>query len=144
MGNQLAGSEKMKRPSIRVHENLLDEFDEWVDQSEYDGRSAAVRAFMKQATGGTPEGLTPLQPPTEDRLADAYRNLCKAGYPNGKVREQTALRLCSGGPNGIEKSEVPHMVLHPLRRRGYLQRWNGHPGQRTPQVVWEIVGWDTK
>lgn len=144
MGNQLAGAERSVTRSIRGPEGLFDEFDEWIESSDYDDRSKAIRAFMKDAIGGAPESdLTPLEPPREEPLADAYRRLCRAGYPDGKVRKTVAERVAvKGHPENLGTDDAPALVLHPLRRRGYLRCWNGHPAQRTPLTVWEIVGWD--
>lgn len=142
MSNALTGSEEMKTPSIRIHADLLDEFDEWVEQSDHSDRSKAVRALMRDAMGGTPaDDLMPLDPPYDELLADAYRRLCRAAYPDGFVRKDTARRVCSGGAENLSKQEVPGMVLHPLRKRGYL-RLQGDSFVIGKHTKWKIVGWD--
>jgi Arc/MetJ-type ribon-helix-helix transcriptional regulator len=144
VGNQLVGSEKMKTPSFRAHADLLDEFDEWVEASDYSGRSEAIREFMQDAIGGAPQSeLTPLEPPAEETLADAYRRLCRASYPNGKVKASVAERVAiRNHPHNLGAEDAMPLVLRPLQNRGYLQRRSGHAGQCRPLVVWEIVGWE--
>lgn len=139
-GNTLAGTEEMKRPSIRVHESLLDEFDGWVEESDrFENRTQALRALMQEAVDGEPASdLMPLVPPSEQRLAVAYRKLCQAAYPNGIVQDRTAERVCANGPRNLSKQEVTPLVLRPLDDRGYV---NQLADPLYGSTSWEIVGW---
>ena len=92
-GNRLHGDGEMKRPSIGVPDLLLEQFDEWANE-EYGDRSKAVRALMRDAVDSDPERSTPLHPPAEDRLADAYRKLCIAASRDGVVPHEMAQRVC--------------------------------------------------
>jgi len=139
-GNTLAGVEKMKRPSIRVHEDDLEAFDEWVENSEYADRTKALRGLMREAANGRPSSdLMPLVPPSEERLAVAYRKLCQAAYPNGIVQPSTAERVAANGPENLSKQEVLPLVLRPLDERGYLNQLTDPVYGRT---AWRIVGWE--
>lgn len=129
----------MKRPSIRMHEDLLEEFDEWVEHSDHDSRSKAVRALIRDAVESPPDTQTPLQPPTEERLAAAYRKLCLAASRDGIVKHETAIRICAGGSENLSKGEVTDLVLRPLQRRGYLTREGNLYGEH----AWRIVRWDS-
>lgn len=53
MGNQLAGADKSVTRSFRASEDLLEEFDEGVESSDYVGHSEAIRAFTRESVGGT-------------------------------------------------------------------------------------------
>ncbi len=142
-GNTLKGADEMKRLTVRVHEDLADEFDEWAEENHGD-RSKAVRTFMRDAVGGgvDAEDLTPLQPPREELLSDSYRKLCafarRSGSDAGIVRTETAERICSGGAEGLSKEDVDTSVLRPLQRRGYLRRISNIYGESS----WRINGWD--
>jgi len=138
MGNALKGSDEIKRPSVRIHEDLLSTFDEWVEESEHDSRSKAIRALMREAVDDSPAAATPLQPPAEERLAAPYRKLVKATLRDGLVPHQMALRVCAGGPENLSKSEVPDLVLRPLQRRGYLSRECNIYGE----AAWRLVRWE--
>lgn len=144
VGNQLAGADKSVTRSIRGPEDLFDDFDEWVEASDFEDRSKAVRALMRDAMGGAPQSdLMPLRPPKEEALAGAYRRLCRAAYPDGQVRESIAKRVAvRGHPDNLSGEDAVPLVLAPLRRRGYLQRRTGHAAQRRPLTVWAIVGWE--
>lgn len=143
-GNTLKGSDEMKTPSIRVQEDLLAEFDEWASEN-HNGRSEAIRTFMREAVGGdvSAEDLTPLQPPREELLSDSYRKLCafarRSGSDAGIVRTDTAERICSGGAEGLSKEDVDTSVLRPLHRRGYLRRLGNVYGES----AWKLVGWES-
>jgi Arc/MetJ-type ribon-helix-helix transcriptional regulator len=138
VGNALKGSKEIKRPSVRIHEDLLESFDEWVEDSEHDSRSKAIRALMREAVDDSPEAATPLQPPAEERLAAPYRKLCRAASRDGLVPHQTALRVCAGGPENLSKGEVTDLVLRPLQRRGYLTR----EGNIYGESAWRLVRWE--
>lgn len=139
----LYGADDRSTPSISVPTRLLEQFDELVEESNrWDNRAEAVREFMRDAVDGE-RGVdepTPLRPPAEAVLADAYRRLCRAAFPDGFVREAVACRLVAQGPNPFSADDVVADVMHPLRQRGYLQRQSDlyDPGKFTS---WRIVGW---
>lgn len=123
-----------------VPEDLVDEFDDWVDRgNRFDSRSDAIRGLMRKAIGGTPEYVTPLEPPRNDRLARGYKRLCQASNANGVVRRDTAQKACTNGPQNLSKEEVDALVLKPLDRRGYITLQSNLYGDS----AWKIVGWET-
>lgn len=141
-GNELAGADDVVTPSLRVHRNLLDDFDEWAEEN-HGNRSAALRELMKSAIDGEAvTHTTPRKPPEEDMLADAYRSLCHLarakGSTKGYVRESTARRIVSGGPENIAKDETRDLILQPLVKRGYLRR----VGNAVGDTSYRIHGWD--
>jgi len=144
MSDKLKGANEMKKPSVRVHQDLLDEFDEWADKN-YGGRSEAIRTFMRDAVSGgvDDEDLTPLQEPREELLAESYRKLCafcrRSGSTSGIIQANTALRVCAGGSEGLAKEDVDTSILQPLQRRGYIRRLSNVYGTTS----WQLVGWDS-
>lgn len=70
--------------------------------------------------------------------------LCRAAYLNGRVRDEIALRVASGGTDALSKQEVPHLILYPLRRRDYLQRQGDITDWTSRLTVWKIVNWNQK
>jgi hypothetical protein len=76
--------------SFQADEELVENFDEWVEQSQYGNRSEALRTLMAQASDSDPDTGTPLVPPSEDRLATAYKRLCDYANQNGVVRHDAA------------------------------------------------------
>jgi len=143
MSEKLKGAGEMKTPSVRVQEDLLDEFDEWADEN-YGGRSEAIRTFMRDAVAGgvDEEDLTPLQEPREELLNESYRELCafcrRSGSTSGIVQDSTARRVCSGGSEGLAKEDIDTSILQPLQRRGYIRRLSNVYGVTS----WRLVGWD--
>lgn len=142
-GNKLYGADERKTPSFSISADKLADFDEWVEKSDrFDSRAEALRTLMTQATGGQPiDDLTPREPPHDDMLAAAYRKLCRAGYPNGYIKQETALRVCSNGPKNLSKKEVPYLVLRPLENRGYVKQ-ESDPIFGT--TSWYIHGWEER
>lgn len=143
-GNDLPGSEKMKSPSVRIHEDDLEAFDEWVSESDrFQNRSHAIRHLMKDAAQGNSvdPDATPLVPPTEEILRDAYVRLCQhcslVGKTDGVVSDKTAKRVVSGGSHNLSKDEVFGNVLRPLAKRGYIRQKSNVYGH----TAWKIVGY---
>jgi hypothetical protein len=143
-GNDLPGSEKMKSPSVRIHEKDLEAFDEWVSESDrFSNRSHAIRQIMKDAIdgNGTTPDSAPLVPPSEEILRDAYVRLCQhaglVGSRNGVIGDATAKRVVSGGSHNLGKGEVFGNVLRPLAERGYLRQKSNVYGH----TAWKIVGY---
>lgn len=121
-----------------VPAELVETFDEWVEQSRYESRSEALRDLMRQAVGNRPEFETPLEPPRDDALNHAYKRLVDAANNHGTIRHETALRVCTNGPRNLSKPEVEGLVLNNLRRRGYLQRLANLYGD----AAWKLRGVD--
>jgi Arc/MetJ-type ribon-helix-helix transcriptional regulator len=127
--------------SLKADGELVESFDEWVDGSRYDSRSAALRGLMREAAEGSPDTGTPLVPPSDDDLLEtAYRKLCRASNDDGVIKADRARRVLAGGAENLSKSDVTDMVLLPLRSRGYLSRRANLRGD----VAWKIVGWDRR
>jgi hypothetical protein len=79
MSNSLSGSEKMKRPSIRIHKDLLDEFDDHWGEAGYDSRNAAVIDLIEQELDSDDvSGPTESEMLRDERLRDAYTTLLDA------------------------------------------------------------------
>lgn len=140
-GNELAGADREQRITFRSDPELVDDFDDWADET-HGSRSAALRALMRDATGSDPSYETPRQPPSEELLADAYRRLVTVaratGSESGYVRESTARRVVSGGKAGLSKDDARDRLLKPLTRRGYLRRVGNVHGDTS----YQILGWD--
>lgn len=122
--------------SFQANEDLVENFDEWVDASEYSSRSEALRKLMAQASDSDPDTGTPLVPPREERLATAYKRLCDYANQNGIVRDEAAKSGLASVLN-LGKTEIQYAVLRKLCRRGYLRRRNNIYGDS----AWKIVGW---
>jgi hypothetical protein len=123
--------------SFQADETLVENFDDWVEQSQYGSRSEALRTLMAQASDSTPDSGTPLVPPTEERLATAYKRLCDYANQNGVVRHEAAKSGLASVLN-LNKGEIYHAVLKKLHRRNYLRSKGNIYGDR----AWIIVGWD--
>lgn len=139
-GNTLAGADREQKISLRADPDLVDEFDEWAEDT-HGSRSAAIRSLMRSAVDGVADYSTPRQPPTEDLLAEAYRRLVDVaratGSQEGYIRESTARRVCSGGRAGLSKDDARDRLLKPLSKRGYLRRVGNVHGDTS----YQILGW---
>jgi hypothetical protein len=124
--------------SLKADEELVDSFDEWVEGSRFDSRSAALRGLMRDATDRPLDTGTPLVPPDDELLGESYRKLCRASTGDGVIKHERARRVLAGGPENLSKSDVLDMVLRPLHRRGYLLRRANLYGA----TAWKLVGWD--
>lgn len=124
--------------SASVPSPILEEFDEWVEKSDYESRSEALREVMRDASGGSAHFETPLRPPTEEDLEWAYRRLCQVASQHGVVRGDTAKRVCSGGRPGYSKEEAQALLIHKLHRRNYIRQISDSQGRNT---AWKLVGW---
>ncbi|MFB6122148.1 MAG: hypothetical protein ABEJ78_01640 [Haloferacaceae archaeon] len=124
MSNSLSGSEKMKRPSIRLHEDLLDEFDDYVEQSDWGSRNAAIVELMKRELDTADEddaddGLIP----DDERLRDAYLALLDVaderidGAGLRVTRQEAVNNLYD---NRTPKDAVMSSLIHPLKKRGFV------------------------
>ncbi|MCD2202760.1 hypothetical protein [Halobacterium sp. KA-6] len=136
-GNTLAGGDKTTTITVRVDENLKERY-----RTEVDSMSGDIEEYIREKVNSEPDGYdTPLIPPTEPRLARGYRKLCAAATSNGNVRDDTACRIVSGGPENIAKSEAKDLVLKQLHRRGYI-RPTGSP--YTSESYWKLNHWEAR
>ena len=139
MGNKLAGSERAKRTSIRVHEELLEEFDELVEERNSTRTDQIRRLMQLEVQRSNNEGYqTPLRPPLDGQLAYGYERLCQASNASGVIKGSVAEKVTTNGPNNLAKSETRHLVLRPLQRRGYIRRMSNLYGDE----AYRIVGWE--
>lgn len=115
--SKLPGSDRMKRPSIRVEEDLLDRFDEWCERNDTN-RSEAIRKYMARCVAEL-DDTTVATTPEDPRLKRAYRAMKRASAPDGtiptsgaksRIAEETRLR----------HEDVKRVVLRPLDERGFL------------------------
>ena len=137
-GNTLAGASEMQQPSFRIEADLLDDFDDWVDDSGHSSRSKAIRELIRETVKQRSVHETPLIPPMEERLAVAYRRLCMTANRDGVIKEDRAKRVCAGGPEQLSKNDVADLVLRPLQERGYLRRRTNLRGD----TAWKLNGWE--
>lgn len=133
-------SQRRKQVKFRANESLVDDFDDWVENSEYSSRNEALETLVGNVVESGEDLGTPLVPPSEPRLSRAYKRLCMAANQSGVVRAKTARRACSGGSHNLAKDEVEPLLLRPLQERGYLRRLGNIHGD----CAWKLVGWSDK
>ncbi|MCT9095267.1 hypothetical protein [Haloarchaeobius sp. HME9146] len=121
----------IKRISIRVPVDLLDEYDEALDARDTN-RSEEMRAHMRRvANDDTPErGRIP--PTDDDLLARGYKALVEVSGRGGIPLDQAKSAVAQ--KTGISSEHVGHRIITPLRERGYLKR-AGDPIYRQWVVV---------
>jgi Arc/MetJ-type ribon-helix-helix transcriptional regulator len=119
MSNQLAGSGKMKSASVRVHADLLDAFDDAVDESaRWDSRSEAIRDFIETVVDDPDvEESDGRVPPTDSDLADGSEVLRNLSTGDRWVPEDRALGVLAQ-QTGVDKSAARQMLVVPLIERG--------------------------
>ena len=121
-GNSLPGSEKIKTPSFRIHEDDLEAFDVYVEEeTDWNDRSEALRALVDKEMGTGSAAAEGRQPPVEPELAKAYgtvRQLTRMtdGWVPADVAEGELSQR-----HGMTKPSVRRMLLTPLRKRGYVE-----------------------
>ena len=134
-GNTLAGADKSTTITVRVDEATKERF-----RAEVDSMSGDLEAYIRDRVSGDPEPEeTPLIPPRKPRLARGYKRLCAAASQSGRVRDDTARRVTSGGSENISKADSIDMVLKPLRRRGYILPSGSIFAQDS---YWKLNGWN--
>jgi len=122
MSNQLAGAETMKSPSIRVRSDLLDNFDDAVDESDrWENRSDAIRDFMATIAESTPDDVKGRVPPVDDDLAEAYQVLLNLSPEERWIPENRALNILAQ-QTGVKKEIARQMFVQPLDDMGYVKR----------------------
>jgi Arc/MetJ-type ribon-helix-helix transcriptional regulator len=135
MSNQLAGAEKMKSASVRVHADLLDDFDTAVDESaRWDSRSEAIRDFIETVVDNPEiEETDGRVPPDDDDLAAAYDVLCSLTL-DGYVTEDRVLTVLSQ-KQGMQKDLVRQTLIIPLVKRGYAKRMSNVAGDTAVKAL---------
>ena len=126
-GNQLAGSEKMKTPSIRAHADLLERFDEWCEKNDT-SRTEALREYMEEGVADGGHGEPDEWLPENDRDRNLYLAaldrsndslILSVRRERGRLAEKTK----------VAKSDVLAR-LKDLERAGYaslMAVWPGNP-----------------
>jgi len=109
---------RRKQVKFRVDEQLVEEFD---DQIGDRNRSEVLRELLQDRVEGPESEDTPLVPPTDDRLREAYIALCEIANRDGVIRWATALSVLSSRL-GLNKTEINAVVLKKLHKNGYIRR----------------------
>jgi len=109
-----------KPMTVRVPADLLDEFDQ-----EVDNRSERIRQLMRSVVERDP-GDDSLAPPHDDRLAAAYRHLCSMANSDGLVSGRRASRELAARMPGVSK-DTARDPLRKLEDRGYIVMDHGQP-----------------
>ncbi len=125
MGRMESSEETTKKVTIRAPEELVEEYDEVLDERGTD-RSKDIRQHMRR-TVKSPRTDGGRQPPSDDEtLAKGYEALKKASA--GKLVPLREAKSIVAAQTNIQKESVSRRVLKPLRDRGYLSR-QGDPIQ---------------
>ena len=135
MSNQLAGAEKMKSASVRVHADLLDDFDDAVDESgRWDSRSDAIRDFIETVVDDPDvEETDGRMPPVDDDLAAAYEVLCSLTL-DGYVTEERVLTVLAQ-KQSMQKDIVRQTLVLPLVQLGYAKRMSNVTGDTAVKAL---------
>lgn len=129
--------QRRKQVKFRAPEDVVEEFDQWVDDRDM-SRSEALRSHMRACVSGGQSYDTPCQPPTDnERLETAYRRLCAVANADGLIREDTVTSILAS-VLGISKAETKPMVLKPLLKRGYITRQSNIYGDTS----YRVAGWN--
>jgi Arc/MetJ-type ribon-helix-helix transcriptional regulator len=135
MSNQLAGADRMTRASVRVDEDLLDDFDDAVDESTlWESRSEAIRDLIKTVVDNPDvEESDGRVPPADDDLADAYEMLRSVSVDDRWIPEERALGLLAQHQS-TSKDMARQTIIVPLVDLGYLARSNDMRGYTAIKV----------
>lgn len=139
MSNQFHDESKRKRQvKFRVSDDLLTYFDEWVEASAYDSRSAALRQYMTECASGkrTLPETDSREPPIEPDLRDAWYTLLDLRSEDGWVTEDQALSALAQ-QHSYNKRTVRRSLIKTLEDRGYLSRQVGHFGRSVSYEIYE-------
>ncbi|GAA0276866.1 ribbon-helix-helix domain-containing protein [Halobacterium noricense] len=120
MGRMESDESNTKRVTVRVPEQLVEEYDEALDEQDTN-RSEDIRQHMRRTVSKptTDGGLVP--PQDDDTLAAAYTELRRL-TTDGRSLPLTEARSVLASKLNIPKESVPRRVLKPLNERGYLKR----------------------
>ncbi|GAB3315306.1 hypothetical protein [Haloplanus salinarum] len=134
MSNQLAGEEKMKSPSVRVRADLLDDFDDAVEESErWNSRSEAIRDFMASIVEDGAEDPDGRVPPVDDELAEAY-DVLRTLAPEKYVTEDRVLSVLAQ-QQGMKKPVARQRLIIPLVDLGYAKRTSNVMGDTAVKAL---------
>jgi Arc/MetJ-type ribon-helix-helix transcriptional regulator len=136
-GNDLAGSEQMKRTSVRMHASLIDEIDNIVEESEQFGSRNEVFATLAEQFANRHNGDAPTvdrEPPAEEDLRTGYKALRRLSRGRDSwLPEDVALsELAQQTSRSTESAR--RTILLPLCRRGYVQRRSDLTGYTAVRV----------
>ena len=138
-GNALAGADRIKRPSVCVPEDLLDEFDEAVDAREdWDSRSDAVCQLMRDVVTGDMAADSGREEyrPYEPDLDELYQACLTHSNENLRLK-MTAHGGRLARATGISKDDLGS-ALRPLRRKGFVSVLDGAPVVANPRRVYFV------
>ena len=119
MGRMESDESNTQRVTVRVPADLLEEYDEVLDDQDTN-RSEATRQHMGKTVSqpATDGGLVP--PEDDDTLAAAYQELSRLST-GGRSLPMTEAKSVLASKLNLPKS-VPRRVLKPLKERGYIDR----------------------
>lgn len=125
--------------SVRVRNPLLDEFEQWVAESEeYGNRSAALRGLMESAVGNAPvpDGGQERERfvPSDDLECEVYEACIEQA--DERLRLGTERLPFVAADTSVSTSNLP-VFLQRLEGE-YVRRYNGRAGVATPRVHWRI------
>lgn len=138
-GNTLAGEEKMKSPSFRIHQSKLEEFDAYIDaHDEWTSRSEAVRTLIEEELDGSTVTRDGEYLPDDSDERRIY--LAMLGAANGNLiysprRHGNALKRQLG------EGDLEAAAFIPLRRKGYISRQEAPPmkgNSSVPKHVYRV------
>ena len=129
---------RRQQVKVRADEELVDDFDEWVEASEHDNRAAALRHAMRRCLGAADIERAPLVPPSDSRLRTAYLCLVDAANADGIVTG--ALARAELGTNLGATEPVVQQTIRRLHDYGYLRRRTNVYGTE----AWALNGWDDR
>jgi Arc/MetJ-type ribon-helix-helix transcriptional regulator len=120
MGRMESDESNTQRVTVRVPQDLLDEYDDVLDGQDKN-RSEAIRQHMRETVSQptTDGGLVP--PEDDDTLAAAYQELQRL-TTDGRSIPLTEARSVLASKLNLPKESVPRRILKPLTERGYLKR----------------------
>ncbi|MFD1588705.1 CopG family ribbon-helix-helix protein [Halorientalis brevis] len=111
--------DRTQRVTVRVPENLLDEYDDVCDDRGV-SRSEAIRNHMQQTIEDCE--MTTRQMPADDDLSTAYRALLRITKGGGWVQRDRACGYLAQQLPDIDKSNAYGLLIKPLRQMGYLRQ----------------------
>jgi len=117
--SRMESPDRDTRVTVRVDQELLDDYDEVCDDRGV-SRSEAIRNHMQQTISDA--DLTDRQMPTDDDLATAYRTLLRRTKGGGWIpRDQACKALAQALPD-TDQDSAYRWLVKPLRKRGYIRQ----------------------
>lgn len=117
-GGKLYGSDSERKVTVRVSEQLVEEYDEHCEQLDM-SRSEAIRQHIRSTVAREIDDSGGMHPPTEDDLAKAYKSLLKATGPAGGYLRDNRATAQIAQNMGVDK-ETGWRYIQRLRERGYV------------------------